>query len=137
MFLDGLTHGIDMKRMIHPFRILPSKHIQRLALRRCGKCEERKILMHSLSCQFIQKTILIILTVLFFLTFHLSIFLQDFFRVRKCSFKLLGGITGLRRMSFVNYNGKPLISRIDFFVDYREFLKRSDDNSRSIFNSLL
>ena len=86
--------------------------------------------MDTLSGQFIQQLVLIVLALGLLLILLLSILLQNSLGIGQRPFQLTGGIAGLGRMGLVHNDRKPLIAGAHFFVDDRELLQGSDDDAR-------
>ena len=135
--LNRLAHRIDMEGMPGSFRILPAKHIQGFSLGGCSERKERKVFMHSLCSEFVQKTVLIIFAFFFLPTFQFCIFPEDFFCIRQGALELPGSISRLRGVRLIHDHGKTFITGIDFFIDDRELLQCGDYNTCTILDGLL
>ena len=135
-FLDGLPHGIHMEGMIFAVFIPLAKHLQRFVLGGGRKGEEGQVFMNPLGSQFIQQLVLIVFALGFLFILLLGILLQHFLGVGQRPFQLAGGVAGLGGVGLVHNDRKPLIAGAHFFVDNRELLEGSDDDTRPGLNGL-
>ena len=130
-FLDGLPHGVHMEWMVFAVFIPLAEHLQRFVLWGSGKGEEGQILVNTLSGQFIQQLVLIVLALGLLLILLLGVLLQNSLSISQRPFQFAGGVAGLGRMSLVHDDRKPLIAGAYFSVDDRELLKGGDYDARS------
>ena len=129
-FLDGLPHRIHMEGVVFAALIPLAEHLQRFIFWGSRKGEEGQIFVDTLSGQFIQQLVLIVLALGLLLILLFGVLLQNFLGIGQRPLQFTSGITGLGGMGLVHNDRKPLVARAHFFVDDRELLEGGDDDSR-------
>ena len=117
-------------------RVRLAEYFQRLALGGCREGEEGQILVPALGEHFLNEDILL---VDFFLglAFDFRILFQRITHIGEGCLQLHGALTGLAGMRLVHDDGKVLPGSIfHFFVNDREFLKRSHNDALTIIDGI-